>query len=123
MLKKFLFTGFFYLLFVISFSQTISHQRKEDLSIKKFHQAVISINSPEYFISIPVSSISVVDARPDSWLSDYISWPNWIPGSSLPRRALARSGPIHKKICALLEIRFVFSSHGIKKILDFDKRA
>ncbi len=66
MLKKFLFTGLFYLLFIVSFSQTISHQRKEDLSIKKFHQAVISINSPEDFISIPVNSISVVDARPDS---------------------------------------------------------
>jgi hypothetical protein len=66
MLKKFLFTGFVYLLFNTSFSQTISHQRKEDLNIKKFHQAVVSINPPEDFISIPVNSISVVDARPDS---------------------------------------------------------
>ena len=66
MLKKILFTGFFYLLFNSSFSQTISRQRKEDLNIKKFHQAVISINSPEDYISIPVNSISVVDERPDS---------------------------------------------------------
>ena len=66
MLKKFLFTGFFYLLFNSSFSQTISHQRKEDLNIKKFHKTVISINSHEDYISIPVNSISVVDERPDS---------------------------------------------------------
>ena len=66
MLKKFLLAGFFYLLFNSSFSQTISHQRKEDLNIEKFHQAVISINSPEDYISIPVNSITVVDERPDS---------------------------------------------------------
>ena len=66
MIKRFLFTGFLYLLFNASFSQTISHQRKEDLTIKKFRQSVISINSPENFISIPIHSISVVDARPDS---------------------------------------------------------
>ena len=66
MLKKFLFTGFFYLLFNSSFCQTISRQRKEDLNIKKFHKTVISINSPEDYISIPIHSISVVDERPDS---------------------------------------------------------
>jgi hypothetical protein len=66
MLKRFLFTGFLYLLFNPSFSQTISRQRKEDLNIKKFHQAVISINSSDDNISIPINSISVVDARPDS---------------------------------------------------------
>ena len=66
MLKRFFFTGFLYLLFNSSFSQTISRQRKEDLNIKKFHKTVISINSPEDYISIPVNSISVVDARPDS---------------------------------------------------------
>lgn len=66
MLKRVLFTGFIYLLSNTSFSQTISSQRKEDLNIKKFHKAVISINSPEDYISIPINSISVVDARPDS---------------------------------------------------------
>ena len=66
MLKRFLLTGFLYLLFNSLFSQTISRQKKEDLNIKKFRQSVISINSPEAFISIPVHSISVVDARPDS---------------------------------------------------------
>jgi hypothetical protein len=66
MIKRFLFTGFICLLFNTSFSQTISSQRKEDLNIKKFHKAVVSINSPEVTVSIPIRSISVVDARPDS---------------------------------------------------------
>jgi hypothetical protein len=66
MIKKFLFTGFICLLFNPSFSQTISSQRKEDLNIKKFHNTIVSINSPEDAVSIPIRSISVVDARPDS---------------------------------------------------------
>jgi hypothetical protein len=66
MIKRFLFTGFICLLFNPSFSQTISSQRKEDLNIKKFHTTVVSLNSPENAVSIPIRSISVVDARPDS---------------------------------------------------------
>ncbi len=66
MIKKYLFIGFICLLFNPSFSQTISSQRKEDLNIKKFHNTVVSLNSPEDVVSIPVHSISVVDARPDS---------------------------------------------------------
>jgi hypothetical protein len=66
MLKRFLFTGFICLLFNPSFCQTISSQRKEDLNIKKFHTTVVSLNSPEDTVSIPIRSISVVDARPDS---------------------------------------------------------
>jgi hypothetical protein len=66
MIKIFLLTGFICLLFYPSFSQTISSQRKEDLNIKKFHNTVVSINSPEDAVSIPIRSISVVDARPDS---------------------------------------------------------
>ena len=66
MLKRFLFTGFFYILFITSFSQTNSSQRKEDMNIKKFHRAAVFINFPEDSVSIPISSISVVDARPDS---------------------------------------------------------
>jgi len=66
MIKRFLFTGFICLLFNTSFSQTISSQRKEDLNIKKFHTTVVSLNSPEDAVSIPIRSISVVDARPDS---------------------------------------------------------
>jgi hypothetical protein len=66
MIKRFLYTGFICLLFKASFSQTISSQRKEDLNIKKFHTTIVSINSPEEAVSIPIRSISVVDARPDS---------------------------------------------------------
>ncbi len=66
MLKRFLFTGFFNIFFAISFSQTISSQRKEDMNIEKFHNAPVYINSPEDFVSIPIHSISIVDARPDS---------------------------------------------------------
>lgn len=66
MLKILFFTTVFLLLFYTSFSQTLSSQRKEDLNIEKFHHAVVSINSPDDFISIPVHYISVIDARPDS---------------------------------------------------------
>jgi len=66
MIKRFLFTGFICLLFNTSFSQTISSQRKEDLNIKKFHTTIVSLNSPEDAVSIPIRSISVVDVRPDS---------------------------------------------------------
>jgi hypothetical protein len=66
MLKGILFTGFIFLLFNTSFSQTISSQRKEDLNIKKFHKRTVSIDSPGDSVSIPIHSISIVDDRPDS---------------------------------------------------------
>jgi hypothetical protein len=66
MLRRFLFTGFICLLFNTSFSQIISSQRKEDMNIKKFRNAPVYINFPDDFIAIPINSISVVDARPDS---------------------------------------------------------
>jgi hypothetical protein len=65
-LKTFFFTGFICVLFYASFSQTISSQRKEDMNIKKFHKAAVFINSPEDSVSIPIHSISVVDAMADS---------------------------------------------------------
>ena len=124
MLKRILFTGFSYLLFNSSFSQTISHQRKEDLNIKKFHQTVITFNSPEDYISIPIHSISVVDARPDSSAIGLYQLFKLDPRFIVtPASFGTETEPIHKKICALLEIRFVFSSDGIEKMLDFDKRA
>jgi hypothetical protein len=66
MLKGILLTGFFYIFFITSFSQTISSQRKEDMNIKKFHKALIILNAPKNSISIPIHSIFVRDARPDS---------------------------------------------------------
>jgi hypothetical protein len=66
MLIRVLLTGFFCICFVTSFGQTISTQRKEDLSIDKFYKTPVSINSPLDSVSIAIRSISVADARPDS---------------------------------------------------------
>lgn len=66
MLKTVLTPGFACLLLSTSVGQTISSQRKEDLNIKKFDKAYAFVNPPEDSVSIPICSISVVDARPDS---------------------------------------------------------
>src|SRR5579862_1745480 len=66
MLKRVLSTGIFYLLFYTTFGQTISSERREDMNIKKFHKAVFILNTPKDSVSIPIRSISVIDARSDS---------------------------------------------------------
>jgi hypothetical protein len=66
MLRGVIITAIFCLWFAASFSQIISTQRKEDLSISKFHKATVSIPPPGDSVSIPIHSISVLDARPDS---------------------------------------------------------
>ncbi len=66
MLKTVLSAGFVCLLFNTLFGQTLSTQRKEDLNIKKFDKAFVFVHSPEDSVSIPIHSIYIVDARPDS---------------------------------------------------------